>query len=213
MRIVSLIRMARVKLAAFPPQSLELRVDDCFRLVFAVAGMIHLLRVDCHYRPCEIADSNLRFGHTSLSAGWRETLGGYRRSWYSAVMRHPAEYVRDRKGDYPSFPPQDWRILQEWGDGYALAHKAGIRVLVDVRWVSETEAWLHVSFSRASRLPSWEDTKIVKDAFVGDNVAIICLPKVEDYINIHQFCLHLWHRVNGESCPNFTADIEGVKSI
>ena len=126
-------------------------------------------------------------------------------------MNHPADYCHG-PNIYPDFPPSDWRIQQEWGDGYVLRHRQGLRVIIDVRFVDQ-EPWLHVSYSRASRLPSWEDTKQVKADFIGDNEAIIVLPKVEDYVNIHQFCLHLWHSVNGQTCPNFTANLAGVKSI
>lgn len=126
-------------------------------------------------------------------------------------MRHPAEYAHG-PNIYPAFPPDGWAILQEWGDGYALRHRSGVRVIIDVRFVNDAP-WLHVSYSRSSRLPSWEDTRLVKEDFIGDNVAISVLPKGNDYVNIHQFCFHLWHSVAGETCPNFTAEVAGVKSI
>lgn len=51
---------------------------------------------------------------------------------------------------------------------------------------------LHVSLSYADRLPDWETVKLVKDAFFGDAEVMMVLPKQRDYVNEHQFTLHLW---------------------
>ncbi|WP_319759544.1 hypothetical protein [Maridesulfovibrio sp.] len=53
--------------------------------------------------------------------------------------------------------------------------------------------WIHLSVSRQAKLPSWDDLKDVKGTFLGDHrEAVQVLPKAEDYINLHPFCLHLW---------------------
>lgn len=52
---------------------------------------------------------------------------------------------------------------------------------------------LHVSLIYPNRLPSWEDLRQVKDAFFGDDLdAMMVIPKAEDYINVHQYCFHIW---------------------
>jgi hypothetical protein len=58
---------------------------------------------------------------------------------------------------------------------------------VDGQW------WDHVSVSRPSRLPSWEDLKTVKALFIGkEREAVQVLPKESEYVNMHPHCLHLW---------------------
>lgn len=69
----------------------------------------------------------------------------------------------------------------------------GLLVLVSVSIMENGEKFLHVSVSRRSRLPSWDDLKRVKAAFIGEErEAVHVLPKASDYINLHPYCLHLW---------------------
>jgi hypothetical protein len=126
-------------------------------------------------------------------------------------MKHPADYSHSNN-IYPEFPPKGWSIIQDWGDGYALQCK-NLRVIIDVRTLEDNMQWLHVSFSRSSYLPSWDDTKFIKECFIGDNEAIMIFPKQEDYVNIHKFCLHLWSPITFNPIPNFTVDFNGIKSI
>ena len=52
---------------------------------------------------------------------------------------------------------------------------------------------LHVSVSRKSRLPSWEDLKRAKNTFMGLDVdAYHVIPKADDHVNLHNYCMHLW---------------------
>ena len=63
----------------------------------------------------------------------------------------------------------------------------------------------YVSVSRQSRLPTWRDLTECKDIFVGrDRKAIQVLPEESEYVNVHQFCLHMWHCLEGDSLPDFT---------
>lgn len=51
---------------------------------------------------------------------------------------------------------------------------------------------LHVSLSYRGHLPSWEDVRLVKDAFFGDDLdAMMVLPKAADYVNEHPYTFHL----------------------
>ena len=88
------------------------------------------------------------------------------------------------------------------GDGFGAAiyrNKAqGLLVLVSLSMMENGEHFLHVSVSRKSRLPSWDDLKRVKNAFIGeDREAVHVLPKQSDYINLHPYCLHLWSEWEG----------------
>lgn len=76
-------------------------------------------------------------------------------------------------------------------------HKSGLAVFASVDEMfdnaGESCEWVHLSISRQDRLPSWDDLKGVKKMFLGDHrEAVQVLPKAEDYINLHPFCLHLW---------------------
>ena len=68
----------------------------------------------------------------------------------------------------------------------------GLRVIASVGRYDGVQ-WLHVSFSRKSRLPSYLEMQMVKRDFIGDDKkAIFVLPKKENYVNIDKHCLHLW---------------------
>lgn len=52
---------------------------------------------------------------------------------------------------------------------------------------------LHVSLARPDRLPAWADVQAVREAFFPQTVdAMMVLPGRGDYVNVHEFCFHLW---------------------
>ena len=127
------------------------------------------------------------------------------------TLYHPA---KPYSNDYPQFPPNNYKILQHWGLGFALINNIGLRVIIDIQ-ERNNESWLHVSFSRNHKLPSYQEIKQVKTDFIGkDNVAIMIFPAQVDYVNLHEFCLHLWHCItNKEIIPNFVNQIGDLKII
>lgn len=51
---------------------------------------------------------------------------------------------------------------------------------------------LHVSVSYPKRLPPWEVMSALRFHFFGDLVDVaMILPRSRDWVNLHQFCLHL----------------------
>jgi hypothetical protein len=77
-----------------------------------------------------------------------------------------------------------------------------------VVWSAVREAdgrrWVHVSLSRPSRLPSWDDVREVKDTFIGrDRRALQILPPQSEYVNKHKYVLHLWHCLDDDGLPDF----------
>lgn len=78
-------------------------------------------------------------------------------------------------------PPPGWKYLGRMPIGEAYQHKAtSLKVL-------------HVSVSRKSRLPSWDDLKRAKNTFMGLDVdAYHVIPKADDHVNLHNYCMHLW---------------------
>lgn len=76
-----------------------------------------------------------------------------------------------------------------WQSKNGLRVIAGLEPYLDGRF----GLLLHVSLSRAERLPGWKEVKLIKDAFFGDDgEAMIVLPKAADYVNVHPHTHHLW---------------------
>lgn len=58
---------------------------------------------------------------------------------------------------------------------------------------SDGMGWDHVSVSLPDRCPTWEEMCRVKALFWDDEDAVMELhPPRSDWVNNHQFCLHLW---------------------
>lgn len=110
--------------------------------------------------------------------------------------------------------PRGWRILQEWGHGYAVREvEGGLRVLIDCAEKSDGKMWLHVSYSRKDWVPNHADTCRVKAAFIGNRYAYAVFPPSEKYVNIHPNCLHLWALMDGgigQVLPEFSEELQGI---
>ena len=95
------------------------------------------------------------------------------------------------KLDLPTILPPNW-IERDWHGVPVFYEESGLKVLADIAMKPDCRNWLHVSFSRKDRLPSYRDLMKVKELFFRDLLAIQIFPKPEDHVNIHPFCLHLW---------------------
>lgn len=70
----------------------------------------------------------------------------------------------------------------------------GLMVIASCGEYEDGKEWLHISFSRKSRIPSYDDLQRVKRDFIGeDKKAVFVLPERENYVNIHKNCLHLFY--------------------
>lgn len=59
--------------------------------------------------------------------------------------------------------------------------------------VSDGMGWDHVSVSLPNRCPNWEEMCHVKDLFFELNETVVQFhPSIEEYVNNHPYCLHLW---------------------
>jgi hypothetical protein len=91
-------------------------------------------------------------------------------------------------------------------------HK-GLLVLGDVSLKADDRLWYHVSFSRKTSMPSYDDRAYVKRHFIGDDRwAIEVLPEKEQHVNIMPYCLHLWHCLEERVVPDFRTTIFGSLS-
>ena len=87
-----------------------------------------------------------------------------------------------------TFPGIEWPVATVWI--HPLMH---IKVLRSFAYFDHDEKWIHISFSREDRIPSWSDLTKVKNDFLGDErEAIKLIPKKNDYVNFDPFCLHIW---------------------
>lgn len=105
----------------------------------------------------------------------------------------------------PRVLPAGWHVDRDGYDGRSYMNANGLLVFASASVELDGKRWLHVSVSRRSRLPSWEDLRAVKDAFIGrDRTALQVLPPAAKHVNIHAYCLHLWSCLDGDPTPDFT---------
>lgn len=99
--------------------------------------------------------------------------------------------------------PAGWEKAKSGADGAAYRNDHGLYVIISGIEIDH-KRWIHVSVSRKSRLPSWSDLKVVKNLFIGlEKKALQVLPAHKEYVNLHPYCLHLWHCLDGDSVPDF----------
>lgn len=80
----------------------------------------------------------------------------------------------------------------------------GLLVICSGNVERDGKRWLHVSMSRRSRLPSYEDMCLVKDTFVGrERLAVQVFARTADHVNHMPYCLHLWSCLDGDPVPDF----------
>jgi len=89
-----------------------------------------------------------------------------------------------------------------------LRHKQLVRVIA-----SDGAGWEHVSVSRSDRTPTWDEMCQVKDLFWDETDTVIQYhPAKTDYVNNHQFCLHMW-RPTEVLIPVPPSILVGVKGL
>ena len=64
---------------------------------------------------------------------------------------------------------------------------------------SDGMGWEHVSVSYPNRCPTWEEMCIIKNLFWDDeDVVVEYHPRKSEYVNNHDYTLHLWLPTEGE---------------
>ena len=104
----------------------------------------------------------------------------------------------------PTVLPAEWRRLADPVFPFRFLSRSGLSVLASAAR-HEGKFWLHVSLSRQRLMPSYDDLADVKRVFIGEGkTALMVLPPKVKHVNIHRFCLHLWHCIDGDVTPDFT---------
>ncbi len=90
--------------------------------------------------------------------------------------------------DIPEYGPGDEQ------NGIFRIPEMGLRIIC-----SSGLGWEHVSVSKKTMVPRYEELTYVKDLFWGpeDCAMQLFVPEAE-HINCHPNCLHLWRPVDGE---------------
>lgn len=66
-------------------------------------------------------------------------------------------------------------------------------LIFSVEQHEESIHW-HLSISHKERYPSWDEIMAFRSFMFDDDMEVIMvMPKVEEYVNLHQRCFHLWH--------------------
>lgn len=106
----------------------------------------------------------------------------------------------------PRIIPYGWRTVANRDDGAHFLRTDGLSLIMSGCYELDGKRWLHLSIARPDRLPTWEELKDAKTLFLGrETMAIQVIPPESTYVNLHPFCLHLWHCLDGDPCPDFTA--------
>ena len=80
---------------------------------------------------------------------------------------------------------------------------------------SDGMGWEHVSVSmeNVERCPKWNEMCKIKDMFFEENEVVMQLhPKKSEYVNNHNYCLHLWKPLQ-DKIPTPPPILVGIKEV
>lgn len=118
-------------------------------------------------------------------------------------------WVLDR---LPTVLPTGWTIVERAADGLRYFYRRPLRwpilsVIASGCTEEDGQRWIHLScaYMDTKRLPEWDVLVRARDVVLGhDAKALQVLAPRSEHINIHRYCLHLWHCVDGDPLPDFT---------
>lgn len=90
--------------------------------------------------------------------------------------------------------PFGWDLIDEFGDGARFVRKRDhVMVIIDSGTEhSDGKRWYHLSVSTPTKVPTFEQLKDAKEAFLGDRYACQVFPPKRFYVNQNPNVLHLW---------------------
>lgn len=113
--------------------------------------------------------------------------------------------------------PKELEQYRVYPEGYEKQNPQNGMLLIKSRGLgiifSNGGDWEHVSVSRRSRTPSYEDMCWVKSAFWDSEDCVMQLHvPATDHVNCHEHCLHLW-RPTEQEIPRPPAIFVGPKGV
>jgi hypothetical protein len=101
----------------------------------------------------------------------------------------------------------DWSTPTEFGpDGWKFVHLSGEgSVIITCSDQDDGNEWVHASVAWVDRMPTYADLKWLHAAVFDDGWAYQLFVPPSDHVNIHEYALHLWGRLDGKrALPDFT---------
>lgn len=88
--------------------------------------------------------------------------------------------------------------------------KAASVLISEFRWEDGIH-YIHASFARPDRMPSYDDLALLHRAVFGNGYAYQVFAPPDQHVNIHEHALHLWGRADGEpAIPEFARGIGSI---
>ena len=100
--------------------------------------------------------------------------------------------------------PCNWSVQAIGADGGAYKSCDGLVVIISCSIEKDGNSWVHLSLSRKKSVPTWIDLVKVKEIFLGaEALALQVLPPRSEWVNVHEFCLHLYQCLEDRPIPDF----------
>jgi len=110
------------------------------------------------------------------------------------LRKHYAEVSRPKE-----YGPDGWHFLLRTKDGQP-------RSLLISAADHDGIEWAHASIAGSEQVPAYEELTWVHAAVFGDGYSYQCFVPRSSHVNIHEFALHLWGRLDGKpALPDFGA--------
>jgi hypothetical protein len=92
----------------------------------------------------------------------------------------------------------EWRIPQKYDvDGWCFVRKTeDASIIVSVASFDDIE-WIHASIACTDHMPSYDELALLHKAVFGERFAYQVFAPSAQHVNIHQYALHLWGRLDG----------------
>jgi hypothetical protein len=106
--------------------------------------------------------------------------------------------------------PKGWKVVEKRQDGIMWVNaNLGFSVIVSFSREGDGKRWAHLSIAHKSRIPTYTELKYLKDNWLGPHKKCIMLfPEESKHVNIHPYCLHLFHCLDDDGLPDFTGGNE-----
>jgi hypothetical protein len=103
--------------------------------------------------------------------------------------------------------PPGWKEIVSPFWGFWQNDKRGLRIIADIDTYPDGKKWIHLSMSSRRRIPTYEEMAYMKKHWLGENLkAIMVFPEKAMHVNYHPRCLHMFHCVDGDGLPEFSAN-------
>jgi hypothetical protein len=115
----------------------------------------------------------------------------------------------------PRLVHPEWRLVQRGEDGAAYQHRSRPMTMIwSVGREDDGRLWQHMSVSHRDRTPTWEELVAVKEWLMGtDTYAYQVAPPRGVCVNLHPNVLHLFRCLDGPVLPEFSAVVDGERTL